>query len=258
MSRMLQLVVPVCLVATACSMPANIQPASPADFNLDGRLLESASAGAESTPSALGDIEGTPDSRRPQGGLSANLRADDDWDDDDTRITMMLGQRSLDDDSDWDPVDDQYAVGLEINGYFDDHSDNDAADDDDNGREGGHGYEVGLNYSKDDSSNVEGELIDLYGGYRYTFRPDSDDVHPYLSAGVAVVHADVESDGPGANFSDDDTSPGVYLGVGIGFDVTETARLGLAYRYFFQSDTDIGPIGDSDFEQIMITLGFRF
>jgi len=161
-------------------------------------------------------------------------------------VTVLLGQRMLDQD-DWDPVEDQLAGGLEVDGS--------------NPRTG-HGYEVGLTYSQDDDSegpvDFDGNTFDVYGGYRYTFHPEESSIHPYLSGGLAVIRAEAEVDTPGGNSSDDDYTPGVYVRAGIGFDLSEKTRLGVDYRHMFLTDVDIGNISDVDFDQLMLTLGFAF
>ncbi|HZL99475.1 MAG TPA: porin family protein [Planctomycetota bacterium] len=160
-------------------------------------------------------------------------------------ITILLGERMLDDD-DWDPVEDQLALGVELDGT--DPST-------------GHGYEVGLtsSYDEDDVGpvDVEGSTFDIYGGYRHTFRPDPA-VHPYLSAGLAWIFGEVELDGPGPTPDDDDSSLGAYVRAGIGFDLNERTRLGIDYRHLFLSDVDILGIDDIDFDQLALTLGFAF
>jgi len=205
-------------------------------------------------------------------GVAAPVAAAQDYDDDDDvlddmddrHFTVMLGERQLDDDE-WDPVEDQLAVGLAF---------------DARNSSTGHGFEIGTTYSQDDDDDgpvdVDGNVFEIYGGYRYTFNLDfdhdghdahdddlddddfDDRLHPYLGAGGSLLRAEVEVDGPGGDDSDDDFSPAAYIRAGVGYDLSEEFRLGLDYRHLFLSDVDIGSIDDVDFDMFMLTLGFDF
>ena len=262
MSRALLLIVPSCLAIIACAAP----PPPPAGFGL---LAQGQDAGRP-TAANEGWTTGVYGSEQPRAGRTDRYDDDDDFDLDDEHITLLLGERFLDED-DWDPVEDQLAGGVEYDAY--DH-------------DTGNGFEVGGIYSQNDDEvggvDVDAYTAEAYGGFRHTFNPDDDhdgvrrdrngdgvvddrddaydddddlDVHPYLSAGLAVIRAEVDTD-PGSG--DDDTSPGAYLRAGLAFDVGDSTRLGLDYRHMFLTDVDIGPIGDVDYDQLMLTLGFAF
>lgn len=274
MSRSVTLLVVSSLATFACSSPAE-------------RPAPTLGAGLRADPAATAPgsdawITGTYGVQSQADTADHDPDRGDGWYDDlDTRhVTLLFGRRSMDD-GDWDPVEDQWAGGLQFDAYDWDT---------------GHGFEVGTSYSKDsdDTSippfgevDVKGSTLDLYGGYRHTFNLDDDhdglhhdgdglhdehdhehaphardwdddvEVHPYLAGGVVIVRADVDSEFPGSD--DDDVSPGLYVRAGIGFDLDdEGTRLGLDYRHTFLTDIDIGGIGDANSDQLMLTLGWAF
>jgi hypothetical protein len=239
MMRLLVVVVPVSLTLCACSSTPSKGWVGAESFELEPLRVSAVEAPPSNPGGGPGGdfLEPTRSAPAPQDDTFSAMN--------DRHVTVLFGERMLDED-DWDPVEDQLAVGLEF----------DASD-----PNSGHGYEVGLTYSQDDDdvgpTDVEGSIFDVYAGYRYTFPLESKEVHPYLSAGLALVRADVETDGPGPDIDEDDLSPGLYLRGGIGFDLQEDLRLGVDYRHMFFTDTDIGPIDDADYDMIMVTLGFR-
>jgi opacity protein-like surface antigen len=238
MSRLFLLLSPSCLLVLGCSTPSSPPPAAPSAWVAPLAAGPPADAGTGTWTTGLFAAEAVaPAPRAPAAQLEQMSSR---------HVTLLFGERMLDED-DWDPVEDQLAGGVEVDGT--DPS-------------SGHGYEVGLTYSQDDDDvgpvDVTGSTFDVYGGYRYTFRPDAHEIHPYLSAGLAVIRAEVEVDGPGFDNSDDDVSPGAYVRAGIGFDLSDRTRIGVDYRHMFLTDVDIGGISDADFDQIMVTLGFAF
>jgi opacity protein-like surface antigen len=245
MLRSLSLVALSCLPVLGCAVVAPDAP----DTLIAPRALTVPSApdGRGWTTESFGRGE-------PVASAAPDYDADDIIRDlDDRHFTVLIGERQLDDDE-WDPVEDQLAAGIEFNA-----SDSDS----------GHGFEIGTTYSQNDDDvgfvDVDGNVFEVYGGYRYTFGldrdhsdPDLGRVHPYLGAGGAVLRGEVEVDTPGGNDSDDDISPGAYIRAGVGFDLTEELRIGVDYRHLFLSDMDIGPIDDADFDMFTLTLGFKF
>ena len=243
MFRSPTLFAPLCLAFVGCSTPPSAAPAGAPESRLALEMTDpSAGPTAEAaaggwTTGILGLDASAPAPSVQEGSLSTM---------DSRHLTLLLGERQLDDD-DWDPVEDQLAGGVEVDGT--DPST-------------GHGYEIGMTYSQDDDDigpvDVTGDTLDVYGGYRHTFRLESREIHPYLSAGLALIRAQVEVDGPINNNDEDDISPGAYVRAGIGFDLSDRTRLGVDYRHMFLTDVDIGGISDADFDQIMLTLGFAF
>lgn len=232
MLRPFLLLSPSCLLALACATP----PAAPSAPRAP-RVVNEPAATEAWTTGVFAAEAGAPAPRAPASQLESMSNR---------HVTLLLGERMLDED-DWDPVEDQWAGGVELDGT--DPS-------------SGHGYEFGMTFSRDDDDDgpvdVEGNTFDVYGGYRYTFRPDEQSIHPYLSGGLAVIRAEAEVDTPVGNNSDDDVSPGAYVRAGIAFDLSDRMRVGLDYRHMFLTDVDIGSISDVDFDQVMVTLGFAF
>lgn len=171
----------------------------------------------------------------------------------DTHLTLMVGERWLDED-DWGDFDNPVAYGLEVDGS--NHE--------------GHGYEVGVFYTNEDEndlgniSGLDGETTtwELYGGYRYTFN-QGEDVHPFVSVGVGAENGELEASTPFGSDSDDDTVLGAYARAGLLWDLGERIRLGLDYRHFFGQDLEVNIAGadisaDSDYDQVLLTLGWGF
>jgi len=166
-------------------------------------------------------------------------------------ITVMGGQRWMD--NDWDPLDEPVAFGLEF-------------DDSDPGS--GHGYEVGVLYTNDDdddtlpifgSVEAEATTYELYGGYRHTFRADDSGLHPFVSAGLNVMYGELELSALGISDDDDDTVFGGYARAGLLWDIGQRLRLGLDYRHLFTEDLEVFDTDfDSDYDQVMLSLGWAF
>jgi opacity protein-like surface antigen len=160
----------------------------------------------------------------------------------DNRVSIYLGQRSLDED-DWEPIDDQAMLGFE---YVREQSGAPI------------GFEIGLMFSGDEDdilgTDIEGATAEIYGGVRKTF--GSDVVRPYIGGGLSLVSARVDIEGLG---DDDDTTFGGYLHGGVGFQVSDLIVLGLDLRFLFGSDFDIGGLDvGSEYMQAALFLGFAF
>jgi opacity protein-like surface antigen len=160
----------------------------------------------------------------------------------DSRVSIYLGQRSLDED-DWEPIDEQGVFGVE----YSRETEGSAV-----------GFEVGLMGSGDEDdlggADIEGSIGELYGGVRKTFLDGV--VRPYVGGGLSILTAEVDIDGVG---DDDDTSPALYLHGGVDFDITESFFLGLDLRFLFASDIELhGLEGDADYGQLALVLGFAF
>ncbi len=164
-------------------------------------------------------------------------------------VSLLLGARALDED-DWSPVEDQVAFGLELDW-----------------RGGGApvGFEVGLSASSEEEDvrvagltvDVEAELVEVYGGARWTF--GEQDLRPYVGGGLSFVAADVEVSGAGATADDDDDSLGLYLHGGFQLDVGEYVIVGLDARVLLGTEIDLaGASGDADYFQVGALVGFTF
>ena len=169
----------------------------------------------------------------------------------DRHVTLMVGERSLDDD-DWGPFDSPTVYGVE----FDESSPG-----------SGNGFEAGLFYTtdKDDdvaaaiSGEVEVTTYEFYGGVRHTFRPGQGGLHPFVSAGLDLEHARIKLTAPGVSEADGDLVAGAYARAGLLWDTTERVRLGVDYRYLFAQDFNIFDTNlNSDYDQVTFSLGFAF
>ena len=159
-----------------------------------------------------------------------------------SRVTIYLGQRSLDE-SYWAPVEDQATFGVE---YAREPAGSTI------------GWEIGLLGSADETTvigfDVEATTGELYGGVRKTF--GSGVARPYVGGGLSFINAEVDVAGLG---SADDSSPAAYAHAGISFDVTSSFFLGADLRLLFGSDMTIaGVSGDADYAQLAIHLGWSF
>ena len=164
---------------------------------------------------------------------------------------MLLGGRSFDED-DWEPVEDQGVIGLEVNV----------------GKTGSFvSGEFGIAYSSEDDDafdpilgqvDLTAEFLEVYGGVR--FSPPTGDIRPYLGVGVSLINADLEVDVPFVgSASDDDTSAAGYIHGGVLFLVGGSFELGLDLRYLFASDLEFGGVsGDADYLQLAFVFGFKF
>jgi hypothetical protein len=168
-------------------------------------------------------------------------------------VTLLGGTRSMD--GDWAPVDDQDTFGIEL---------------DETDPATGDGWEVGLLYASDDGSvfdpffgfgnvSLDVDTIEVYSGWRRTFRAMQDGYHPYVAAGLAVLWTEVEASAAGVRVDDDDVVPALYIRLGVLFDLGPGTRLGVDYRHVFADDLDFAGVDiDTDYDQVLLTLGWAF
>lgn len=160
-----------------------------------------------------------------------------------TNFSVLVGLRSLDED-DWKPVEDQLAIGVEVDQY----DPNDAF-----------GWEVGIQYSSDDGSvlgtDVGGSMTEFSFGIRKTFMT-SGRFHPYLGGGLAAVRA--ESDITGGS-SDQDNSPGGYVHGGVYWNVGQNLNIGFDVRSLLFTDITLNGVdANSDYVQYAFVAGLAF
>jgi opacity protein-like surface antigen len=172
--------------------------------------------------------------------------------------TLLIGQRSLEKDDDWDPADDQLLLGLQIDWYDPDwwYHDDRAL-----------GYELGLFYSNDDddvnipgvgSIDVEATTAEFSFGGRFTLHFERFRLHPYVGAGAAVIWAEADPASGTSGDSEDDWSPGAYAHAGVYWNAWRELMLGFDYRILMLTDVDVGIDTDVDYQQLAFTLGFGF
>lgn len=174
----------------------------------------------------------------------------------DQRIEIVLGQRDLGDD--FEPVDEQFTVGLDYSRMFGD---------------GRFAWSVGASYSNDEKIvngvpnqtlgpagvgqffDITGTLIQADVGARVFLTAPDARVRPYVGAGLAFVQVQTEVN----SSSGDDNSFGGLLRGGVDFQLTESLFLGLEARSLLGTDFDInGNNVDTDYTQFGAVLGFAF
>jgi opacity protein-like surface antigen len=167
-------------------------------------------------------------------------------------LAIHLGVRGLDD-HDWDPVDDQGTIGLELV-----HE--------------APGSIVGLEAAffasqreEDDFHVTPSVVVDARGrtseidfGVHKTIPVEYGGVRPYLGGGFSVLHADLRGEANGAQARDDADSVGVYLHGGVEFDLSPNLYLGLDLRARGGSEVHLlGDDVDTGYGQVTLALGVR-
>jgi len=115
----------------------------------------------------------------------------------------------------------------------------------------------------DDIGGVDAETrtYELYAGYRYTFSPEEEGLHPFLSVGLDAINAELDVTGA---HGEDDTVVGAYARAGLLWDVSDRLRLGVDYRHLFADDfeIDFGPgaeiEADADYDQVVFSVGWCY
>jgi hypothetical protein len=157
-----------------------------------------------------------------------------------SNISLLVGQRSMSDSSDWSPTDDQTMVEL---GFATPVSDWPV------------GLEATLSHSKDSSGGFKGETTEGSVGARKTWDVTDGNVHPYVGLGLSWIKAKFS----GLGLSDDDTSLAGYAHGGAYYDLTSDWHVGADLRLLFGSDiTLFGTNGDADYTQFGIFVGYSF
>jgi opacity protein-like surface antigen len=167
-------------------------------------------------------------------------------------INVLGGSRMLDQ-SEWEPVDSQTMVGIEVDTYK---------------PRDGLGAELGFQYSRDDSStaianqgtaDVEGENYEVYAGARKTFPLFEDRLFPYLGMGLAYVLSDFDVGLPSGSADDTNGSLGVYIRGGAYWNFAGNWHLGLDVRRMIGTDIDLLDVeSDADYMQVALFVGFAF
>ncbi|MEZ6014871.1 MAG: outer membrane beta-barrel protein [Planctomycetota bacterium] len=161
------------------------------------------------------------------------------------RFSVLLGQRSLDED-DYAPLEDQALLGLEFS---------------DGGTPDSIGFEVGFagssssedvfipGFGTTDSQTTVGEI---YAGVRKEF-PGSG-VRPFVGAGASMSTAELEV----GNNTVDDTVIGLYVHGGLILPFSDTFAVILDARARFGDDYEFNNVeANGDFIALAIGLGFK-
>jgi len=161
------------------------------------------------------------------------------------KLTLLFGERELDED-DYEPVEDQTAVGLAFSWEPEDS---------------GLGGEFGVYRSEEDdelgSLEAEASTTELFGGVRQNFGGEA--LRPFVGAGVSWIESKVEIDDGGNSDSDDDSGAGLYVHGGLDAWISPQVALGVEYRMLLGTDlTLFGEDTDADYGQVTFSIGFSF
>jgi hypothetical protein len=167
-------------------------------------------------------------------------------------VNVLGGSRMLDE-TDWEPVDRQLVVGLDVDTYK---------------PRSGIGAEMGFQYATDSGStdipsqgpaDIDGENIELYAGARKTFPLFNDRFYPYLSLGITWIDSTFDLSLPNGSTSDGGDSFGVYIRGGFYWNFAGNWHVGLDLRRVIGTEIDIlGVSTDADYFQPAVFLGFAF
>jgi opacity protein-like surface antigen len=166
-----------------------------------------------------------------------------------SKLELYLGGRALHE-SDWHPVEDQAAIGMEFV-----HEGHDAPV----------GFEFalfGTQKTKEDAFgaiDATGSTGELSAGVRKTFLKDDSRFHPYVGGGVALISARNEGAVSGASAHDDDTSGALYMHGGVELDLSPSFLIGLDLRFLGGTDMELfGKDASADYGQLAFLIGVRF
>lgn len=156
-------------------------------------------------------------------------------------VNFVLGQRSLD--NDFDPVDDQTAIGGTVDWSVSDWPIN---------------LEAGGHYSSEDDRihgiDVEASVLELSFGVNKTWEVGSSgNMFPFVGGGLSAVTTAVEV----GSEDEDDTSFGLYAHGGIFWRLGEKFNIGVDGRLLrgAEADFDGGSI-DVEYTQLSLILGW--
>ncbi|NOT31599.1 MAG: outer membrane beta-barrel protein [Planctomycetes bacterium] len=155
---------------------------------------------------------------------------------------IVIGSRSLDDDTAWDQIESPFVVGFE-GGTVGDPV----------------GFEVGLSFAGDSTTvsgvDVTNTFLELSLGARGVFGDGP--LFPYVGGGVALITAEVEGESGGSSVSDDDASVGLYGHGGVLYRLGVNFFVGIDARLVTGTSLEIfGIDSDADYTQIAAVLGW--
>lgn len=221
-------------LSTAASVPA-IQETPPSAEVADtrnkteyGRLLEAWLDGeAGTSPPPLGRAS----ARSMEGGV---IRG----------VAILVGKLSVNDDV--EPLDNQSAVAVEIDGYLPGPI---------------NGFELGLLHAEDSERdagvNFESDAWEMYLGARKTWVPETWLLRPYLSAGLSAVYVDARGSTSTGSVSDDALEFGPYVRAGVWWQVGDNFRLGVDVRRLLIMEIELeGTDFDTDYTGVSAYFGW--
>ncbi len=166
-----------------------------------------------------------------------------------TSLSLLIGQRSMDDEFFWDPVEEPTSVEFIVYMYRTDWA---------------LGFETGLGIANDSTTiegiDVDARHLDLFFGARKTFALGESDFHPYLSAGLSYILSEVEFSDDFDSVTVDDGSLGFYGRVGFYYSIDGRFNVGVDLRKLIGTDIQLEGFveSDSDFDQLSAFVGYSF
>ncbi|MFN0244097.1 MAG: outer membrane protein [Planctomycetota bacterium] len=170
------------------------------------------------------------------------VHADEPNDDTVVNVNVYVGQRMVDED-DWEPVEDQMVIGVEVD-QFD--------------RNESFGWEAAIFYASDDGTNfggnVDASTTEFAFGIRKTLFTSSR-FRPYIGVGLAGIRAEID-DAAGV---DQDHTAGVYAHGGVYWELGQNFHLGVDVRTVFGTDVALNATDtDVDYVQGAVFGGLAF
>lgn len=157
-------------------------------------------------------------------------------------FNVYAGQRMVNED-DWEPVEDQMVIGVEVEKY-DPHE--------------SFGWEAAIFYASDDGTNFGGNVSASATEFAFGIRKTmnlSGRLRPYIGIGLAGIKAELKD----AAGDDDDSTAGVYGHGGLYWDVGQNFHLGVDVRGVFGTDVTLnGNDADVDYVQGAVFGGMSF
>jgi len=165
-------------------------------------------------------------------------------------INFLIGQKWLDE-TDWEPLDEQFELGLQYDFRPVEWPVNLAID---------------VLYSWDDATlydpwlgsiEVEARTLEINPGVRKIWELPSN-IHPFIGGGPAFIWVDGEGSSQGVTLSDDDWGFGVWLCGGAYVTLMEMLNLGLQVRYSWAEIELLGVEGEAGGLHLGVLMGFHW
>ncbi len=164
-----------------------------------------------------------------------------------TKFTLLPGERGLVDSSQYGPLVGQRSFGAMLVV----------------GRQG-LGWELGIIASSVDEwagvldaiGEVEMKTHEQFTGARYTFGGEA--LMPYVGAGLSYLQVDIDGTVNGFSADASDESLGFYVHAGVETWVAESVAFGIEGRAVLGTDLGIHGSTDADFGMVSLTISYSF
>ncbi len=155
-------------------------------------------------------------------------------------LNVIIGQRTLEDDL-WEPNDEQFTVGLEMDTYR---------------RDQFIGLDAGFHYGDDDTGGGFGQTTEVFLGARKTFSLGQTDIHPYLAVGASYIWATNGVSQPPNIVAEQDSSLGLYGRGGVYWTLGDMLNVGVDVRALVGTDIEAFGADTADYVQIAALIGW--